>query len=114
MWVRLWHHNLVTAVLTREETSVETLLATIQRLTNPFLEGGTELFNLITKVVMPENGENDLCIKRTHRTDTTYNVCQRAHPVRKDKSLVTDEEKEAFDMEEQCKSGESDDERKGS
>ena len=59
------HHNLVTAVLTREETSVERLLATIQRFTNPFLEGGTELFNLVTKVVMPNMVKEDLCNQRT-------------------------------------------------
>ena len=59
------HHNLVTAVLTREETSVERLLATIQRFTNPFLEGGTELFNLVTKVVMPKMVKEDLCNQRT-------------------------------------------------
>lgn len=55
------HHNLAAAVLSREEKTIEKLLATINGFTDPFLKPGTELFNLVTKVVMPENIKEDMC-----------------------------------------------------
>ena len=55
------HHNLATAVLSREEKNIEKLLATVESFTNPFLEESAELFNLVTKVVMPEKVKGDLC-----------------------------------------------------
>ena len=61
IWHRKQHHNLTAAVLSREEKTVEKLLATINGFTDPFLKPGTELFNLVTKVVMPENIKEDMC-----------------------------------------------------
>ena len=55
------HHNLTTAVLAREEKGVAQLTATIERFTNPFSDAHTNLFNLVTKVVMPEMVKKDLC-----------------------------------------------------
>ena len=55
------HHNLATAVLAREEKGVAQLTATIERFTNPFADAHTDLFNLVTKVVMPETVKKDLC-----------------------------------------------------
>ena len=55
------HHNLTTAVLAREEKGVAQLTATIERFTNPFSDIHTDLFNLVTKVVMPQTVKEDLC-----------------------------------------------------
>ena len=55
------HHNLTAAVLSREEKNIEKLLATINSFTDPFSEQGTELFNLVTKVVMSEEIKEDPC-----------------------------------------------------
>ena len=55
------HHNLATAVLAREEKGLAQLTATIERFTNPFSDAHTDLFNLVTKVVMPETVKKDLC-----------------------------------------------------
>lgn len=55
------HHNLTTAVLAHEEKGVAQLTATIERFANPFSDAHTDLFNLVTKVVMPETVKKDLC-----------------------------------------------------
>ena len=55
------HHNLTTSVLAHEEKGVAQLTATIERFTNPFSDTHTDLFNLVTKVVMPETVTEDLC-----------------------------------------------------
>ena len=55
------HHNLTTAVLAREEKGVAQLTATIEGFTNPFPDIHTDLFNLVTKVVMPQTVKEDLC-----------------------------------------------------
>ena len=55
------HHTLTTAVFSREEKSVEKLLTTMESFTNPFEQESDALFNLVTKVVMPENVKKDLC-----------------------------------------------------
>ena len=55
------YHNLTTAVLAREQKGVAQLTATIERFTNPFPDAHTDLFNLMTKVFMPETVKKDLC-----------------------------------------------------
>ena len=55
------HHNLSLAVLSREENNISKLTTTIVRYTNPFTEPEDYLFNLVTKVVMPEEVKHDLC-----------------------------------------------------
>ena len=55
------HHNLTTAVRLREEGNVQQLTASIQRFTNPFTVEDPDLFNLVTKVHMPEKVKKDLC-----------------------------------------------------
>ena len=55
------HHNLTTAVLAHEEKGVAQLTATIERFTNPFPDTQTDLFNLVTKVVMTETVKENLC-----------------------------------------------------
>ena len=55
------HHNLTTAVRLHEERNVQQLIASIQRFTNPFTVEGPDLFNLVTKVCMPEKMKKDLC-----------------------------------------------------
>ena len=52
------HHNLSTAVLIREERNVKQLT---ERFTNPFTEESDDLFNLVTKVVVAEKVNDDLC-----------------------------------------------------
>ena len=54
------HHNLAATVFAREEKNIEKLLPTINNFTDPFLEKGSELFNLVIKVVMPEKTKEDL------------------------------------------------------
>ena len=55
------HHNLTTAVRLREERNVQQLTASIQRFTDPFTVEDPDLFNLVTKVRMPEKVKKDLC-----------------------------------------------------
>ena len=55
------HHNLTTAVRLREERNVQQLIASIRCFTNPFTVEGPDLFNLVTKVRMPEKVKKDLC-----------------------------------------------------
>ena len=55
------HHNLTTAVLVHEEKGVAQLTATIERFTHPFSDTHANLFNLVTKVVMPETVKEDSC-----------------------------------------------------
>ena len=55
------HHGLAPAVLAREDKSIKQLLITMESFTNPFKQDSGDLFNLVTKVVMPENVKKDLC-----------------------------------------------------
>ena len=55
------HHNLTTAVLSREEKNVSKLTTTIRSYTDPFTEPGDDFFTLVTKVVMSEEVKRDLC-----------------------------------------------------
>lgn len=59
------HHNLTTAARSRQEKSIGQLVATIRSFTNPFTEESGDLFNLVTKVVMPDNVKQDLCQQGT-------------------------------------------------
>ena len=55
------HPAFTTAVFSREEKSVEKLLTTMESFINPFEQESDVLFNLVTKVVMPEKVKKDLC-----------------------------------------------------
>ena len=55
------HHNLTTPVRLCEERNVQQLTASIQCFTNPFTVEDPDLFNLVTKVRMPEKVKKDLC-----------------------------------------------------
>lgn len=59
--VQSHHHNDMPSVLSRENLTIKTLAETIESFTNPFTEKSSDLFNLVTKVVMPDNIKNDLC-----------------------------------------------------
>ena len=59
------HHNLTAAVLSREEKNISKLTTTIASFTNPFTQSEDILFNLVSKVVMPEEIKLDLCAQRT-------------------------------------------------
>ena len=60
------HHNLSLTVLSREDDNVSKLTATIASYTNPFTQPEDSLFNLVTKVVMPEEVKSaDLCARST-------------------------------------------------
>ena len=52
-----------TAVLAHEEKDVAQLTATIERFTNPFCDTHGNLFNFVTKVVMPETVKEDFVWK---------------------------------------------------
>ena len=55
------HHDAINSVRTREEKNIEQLVDSINRFTNSFSERSEDLFNLVTKVVMPERVKEDLC-----------------------------------------------------
>lgn len=55
------HHALSATVLQNHENSVLKLTATMKSFTNPFSVEGDDLFNLVTKSVMPENVKQDVC-----------------------------------------------------
>jgi hypothetical protein len=55
------HHNLSSTVLEREERHIKKLKETIERFTNPFTEPSSDLFNLVTKVVVSDKIKDDLC-----------------------------------------------------
>ena len=57
------HHTLATAVRLLQEKNIEQLTITIRGFTNPFLEESSDLFNLVTKVVMPKEVKRDMCQK---------------------------------------------------
>ena len=54
------HHTLSASVISREEKNIEKLVATMENFTNPFIEQSNDLFNLVTKVVMPSKVKEDL------------------------------------------------------
>ena len=49
------------AVLSREDKNIKVLIETIETFTNPFADESSDLFNLVTKVVLPDNIKTDLC-----------------------------------------------------
>ena len=55
------HHDAITSVRTRQEKNIGQLVDCINRFTNPFSQESEDLFNLLTKVVMPEKVKKDLC-----------------------------------------------------
>ena len=55
------HHCHNAAVLMRENKNINILINTVETFTNPFTDEGNDLYNLVTKVVMPEKIKNDLC-----------------------------------------------------
>ena len=55
------HHDAITSVRNRQEKNIEQLVHCINRFTNLFSEESEDLFNLVTKVVMPEKVKEDLC-----------------------------------------------------
>ena len=55
------HHDLATALLAREEKGLAQLTTTIERFMNSFPDAHTDLFNLVTKVVIPETEKKDFC-----------------------------------------------------
>ena len=54
------HHTLSASVISREEKNIEQLVKTMENFTNPFTEQSNDLFNLVTKVVMPSKVKKDL------------------------------------------------------
>lgn len=60
---RAHHQELISAVLTNEDNSINKLTETIKTFTNPFSSDqntNTDLYNLVTKVVMNEKTKKDL------------------------------------------------------
>ena len=58
---RIHHHDLSTSILERHERNIEKLTSTLRSFTNPFAEDSEDLFNLVTKAVMPDKVQDDLC-----------------------------------------------------
>ena len=78
------------------------LTAAIERFTNPFYDAHTDLFNLVTKVVMPETVKKDLC-EQSEIGRSLFDCFV--------KERVTHEEEKIPNMENQCKSGKGHDSR---
>ena len=60
---RAHHQELISAVLTNEDNSINKLTETIKTFNNPFSSDqntNTDLYNLVTKVVMNEKTKKDL------------------------------------------------------
>ena len=93
------HHTLTTAVFSREEKSVEKLLTTMESFTNPFEQESDALFNLVTKVVMPEKRQEGSLRARYHRGKTISTICRRANRRTKSQSLGPHEEAKALHLE---------------
>ena len=55
------HHNLTAAGVSRQEKNITKLSNTIRAFTKPFSQDGADLFELVTKVVLPEEVKDDLC-----------------------------------------------------
>ena len=55
------HHTLANAVRLLQEKNIEQLKITIRGFTNPFLKESSDIFNLVTKVVMPKEVKRDMC-----------------------------------------------------
>ena len=54
------HHSLTASRLSYEEKNIEKLSNTMESFTNPFTQESNKLFNLVTKVVVPEKVQKDL------------------------------------------------------
>jgi hypothetical protein len=65
--ISIHHHTLTVSVTSREEKNIEQLLITMENFTNPFSQEGDQLFNLVTKVVMPDQVKKDL-MEQTEET----------------------------------------------
>jgi hypothetical protein len=59
--VPVHHHELSDPVLRRQESNIQNLTSTLNSFTNPFTVEGDDIFNLATKVIMPEKVKHDLC-----------------------------------------------------
>ena len=59
------HHSLAAAVISREERNIHKLIYTIISYLNPFTVSDNDLFNLITKVIVPDNVRRDRCAQKT-------------------------------------------------
>ena len=55
------HHNHTAAVVSREDKNIKALMETIETFTNHFADESSDLFNLVTKVVMLDNIKEDMC-----------------------------------------------------
>ena len=68
------HHCLSEAVsLTRTERNIQQIKSAIEIFTNPFTEESTDLFNLVTKLVMTDKIKQDLC----EQSDTGKKVMEQ-------------------------------------
>ena len=59
------HHSLSTAVWVCQEKHIEQLVTSFRNFINPFLDESSDLFNIATKVVMPDKVKEDLCQQST-------------------------------------------------
>ena len=55
------HHNHTPAVASREDKNIKALMETVETFTKPFADESSDLFNLVTKAVMPDNIKEDMC-----------------------------------------------------
>jgi len=65
------HHALTSAVLVREEKSVEQLLTTMENFTNPINQDSGDIFNLVVKVMISAGERQERPLRaKYHRTET--------------------------------------------
>ena len=53
------------SVLNTEETQIDRLINTLRHLDNPFEVESDRLFNIVTRKVVPENVQKDMCYYNT-------------------------------------------------
>ena len=61
----IYHHDLSDAMVYSQENSIEALKTTTERFTNSFAEERLDLFNWVTKTVMPDKLKSGLCTGST-------------------------------------------------
>lgn len=57
----LRHHELGTSILDKQQTNVKKLISTLESHVNPFEYDNSDVINLVTKAVMPNETKTDLC-----------------------------------------------------
>ena len=86
--IRGKHHDLTAAVVSQEEKNITKLSNTMRAFTNPFSEDGTDLINILTKVVLPEKVKDNLRNQSAIALQALHSICKETDPDWQRKSMV--------------------------